>query len=87
MLSVKGLAVWTGVRAPDRGHELGEVGEGVVRSGRGLRVVLHGEQRQLAVAHALDGAVVQVEVRDLERRARPAPRPRLQLPRSHGFAW
>ena len=29
-------------------------------------MVLHGEERELAVAHALDGAVVQVEVGDLE---------------------
>ena len=66
MLSVKGLAFGPG-RAVQRRHELGEVGKGVVRSGRGLRVVLHGEERQLAMAHPFDGAVVQIEVGDLER--------------------
>ena len=87
MLSVKGLAVLGAIPRRTRGHEFGEVGKGVVRSGSRLGVVLHREQRELAMAHALDGSVVQVEVRDLERRARPAPRPRLQLPRIHGFAW
>src|SRR6185437_1028625 len=38
-------------------------------------MVLHGEQGQLPVAHALDGAVIQVEVRNLEPgRARDAVR-------------
>ena len=38
-----------------------------MRSRRGLRVVLHGEERKLAMANAFDGAVVQVEVGHLER--------------------
>ena len=50
-----------------------EQGPGVVRARRGLRVVLDGEDRQLAVPQSLDGAVVQVHVRDLERR-RPGNR-------------
>jgi hypothetical protein len=46
-----------------------------VRSGSGFGMVLHGEQGQLPVAHALDGTVVQVEVGNLEPgRARDAVR-------------
>ena len=50
-------------------HERAEAAEqvgGVVRTRRRLGVVLHGEQRQLAVAQALDRVVVQVHVRDLD---------------------
>ena len=41
-----------------------------MRAGRRLGVVLHGEHRQLAVPEPLDGAVVEVHVRDLESPAR-----------------
>src|SRR3970282_1051715 len=46
-------------------HQLNEPLEevvGVVRPRRGLRVVLDGEDGQLPVAHALRGAVVEVDV-------------------------
>src|SRR5271166_3582282 len=42
-----------------------EVG-GIVRPWRGLRVILHAEDCRLAVAHSLDGLVVEVDVRDLD---------------------
>src|SRR5262245_27683947 len=48
---------------------------GVVRAGRGLRMILDREDRQLAVAHALRGAVVQIDVGFLE----PGPRHRLRV--------
>ena len=37
----------------------------VLGTGRGLGVILHGEHRQLLVAQALDGLVVQVDMGDL----------------------
>src|SRR3989440_7833952 len=49
-------------------HELGEPVEqvvGVVRAGRRLRMVLHGERRPLAVGKPLARAVVEVDVRGL----------------------
>src|SRR6266536_5022432 len=41
----------------------------VVRSRRRFRMVLHRKERKLAVANAFDGAVVEVEVGDLECRS------------------
>src|SRR2546427_3433093 len=49
-------------------EELLEVSLGVVRTRRGLRVVLHGENRVLPMLHSFDRAVVEVKVRDLKRR-------------------
>src|SRR6266511_3706171 len=46
----------------DRDETLEQV-VGVVRPRRSLRVVLHGEHGQLAVAHALGGAVIEIDVR------------------------
>src|SRR5690606_8368900 len=37
---------------------------GVVRAGGGFRVVLHREDRQLLVAQALDGVIVEIDFRD-----------------------
>ncbi len=54
---------------PTAGHELVELGEqvaGVVGTGPGLGVVLHAEGRHLPAAEALDGAVVEVAMRDLD---------------------
>ena len=48
------------------GEELLEVGKCIVRTRGGLRVILYGEERKLAVAHPLDGAVVEVQVRHFE---------------------
>src|SRR5581483_11023875 len=56
-----------GTSAPPR-HQVGEVGEevrGVVWSGPGLGMVLHAERGDATHAQTLDGAVVQVHVRDL----------------------
>ena len=50
----------------DRVEELPEQVVGVVRAGRRLRVVLHAEDRQLAMLQAFDRVVVQVQVRDLD---------------------
>jgi hypothetical protein len=50
-------------------HERDEATEeigGIVRTGGGLGMVLHGEDRQLPVAHALAGSVVQVDVTFLD---------------------
>ena len=47
-------------------HEPVEHGERVERPGRALRVVLDGLDRQLAVAQALDRAVVEVDLADPE---------------------
>jgi hypothetical protein len=50
-------------------HHFGELCEevvGVVRSGRGFRVVLNAEKRQLFVAHALVGVVVEIDVGDCD---------------------
>jgi hypothetical protein len=57
-LSVKGLG--------EGRHKFGEVGKRVVRPRRGLGVVLHGEEGKLTMPNPLDGAVVQVEMSDLE---------------------
>jgi len=49
------------------------VGIRVVRTRRGFRVVLHCKERKFAMANAFDGAIVEVEVGDLEcRRSRHA---------------
>src|ERR1051326_2122906 len=42
-----------------------EVGR-VVRAGRGLRVILHAEDRQFLVPHSFDSVVIQVDVTDLD---------------------
>jgi hypothetical protein len=50
-------------------HQLAELAEQtarVVRAGRGLRVVLHAENRKFLVSHSFDGVVVQVDVTDLD---------------------
>ena len=39
-----------------------------MRPGRGLGMVLHGEERELSVANPFDSSVVQIQVRHLERR-------------------
>ena len=47
-------------------HHVGELREQVVRvvrAGRRFRVILHTEQRQILVAHAFVGMVVQIQVR------------------------
>ena len=51
----------------ERGHEFGEVRKRVVGPRRGLGMVLHSEKRELAMANPLDGPVVEIEVRHLER--------------------
>ena len=51
-----------------------EVALSVVGPRGGLGMVLHGEDRVLPVLHALDGVVVQVKVRDLERFGSRDPR-------------
>ena len=38
----------------------------IVRAGRGLRVVLDAEERQVSVAHAFERLVVQVQVRQFD---------------------
>src|SRR5213593_534457 len=55
-----------GSASPRAFHECHEAREqivGVVRPRRGLGVILHGEHGLLAVAHALGGAVVEIDVR------------------------
>ena len=49
-------------------HHVGELREQVVRvvrAGRRFRVILHTEQRQILVAHAFVGMVVQIQVSHL----------------------
>src|SRR4051812_1190014 len=65
-LVCQGVAGSSPVR-PQRIHEFGEVRQRVVRAGSGLGMILHGEQRELAVANSLDGAVVQIEMSYFER--------------------
>lgn len=51
------------------GHHVGELAEEVMRvvGTRGsFRVILHGEQRDIFVAHALVGVIVEIEVRDFD---------------------
>ena len=48
------------------GDEIVEEVAGVVRSGRGLGMILHAEERQRAVAHAFVGVIVQIDVRDFD---------------------
>jgi len=48
-------------------EELFEVPLGVVRSRRGLGMILHRENRVFPMPHPFDGAVVEVKVRDLKR--------------------
>src|SRR5258708_28480220 len=55
----------SGFRAFDEAHELPEQVARVVRAGRRLRVVLHREHAGVGRGDALDGAVVEVDVRDL----------------------
>ena len=50
-------------------HQIGELGEQIVRivgAGRGFRMVLHAEKRQLLVAKAFVGVVVQIDVCNLD---------------------
>src|ERR1039457_6370658 len=42
-----------------------EIGR-VMRAGRGLGMILHAEDRQLAMSHSFDGVVVQIDVGDLD---------------------
>ena len=53
----------------ERGHEFREVRQRVVRTRRGLRMILHSEERQLTMANALDRSVVQVKMGHLKRRS------------------
>jgi hypothetical protein len=46
--------------------ELAEVASRVVGAGRGLRMVLHTENRELAVTYPFDGAIIEVKVRHLK---------------------
>ena len=55
-----------GPLGPQHGQKLRKMGKGVVRAGGCFRMVLHGEERQLTMAHALDGAIVEVQMGDLE---------------------
>src|SRR3970040_3091679 len=56
----------TGCPAAGAGDEPVEDGEGVERSGRSLRVVLDGLDREDVVAEPLDRSVVQVDLADVE---------------------
>lgn len=50
-------------------HHVGELGEEIVRivgTGRGFGVVLDTEERQLFVAHAFVGVVVEIDVGDFD---------------------
>src|SRR5512143_2643485 len=49
-------------------HEARKEPAGVVRPRRGFRMILDREDRQLAMSQSLDGPVVEVDVRHLERR-------------------
>src|SRR6266480_6113170 len=49
----------------DQLRKLREEIAGVVWTGRGFRVVLDTENRQLAMPHAFHGSVIQIDVRDL----------------------
>ena len=49
--------------------ELREKITGIVRSGRSLGMILHAENRQLAVPHSFDRSVVQINVRDFDFRS------------------
>src|SRR5437762_4366423 len=44
-------------------RELIEKIRGIMRAGRGFRMVLHAEDRQFLVAHSLHCAVIQIDVR------------------------
>ena len=48
----------------DQLRELIEKIRGIVRAGRGFRMILHAEDRQFLVPHSFDRAVVQIDVRD-----------------------
>ena len=64
-MSVKGLWLcWP--LGTERRHEFSEVRKGIMRAGRSLRMVLHGEERQLPMSDSLYGSVVQVQVRHFE---------------------
>ena len=52
----------------DQRRELPEEVAGIVRAGRGLGMVLHAEDGPVLVAQALDGVVVEIDVRDLDVR-------------------
>ena len=52
----------------DEPREFGEKIAGIMRAGRGLGMILHTEDRQLAVPHSFDRAVVQIDVRHFHRR-------------------
>ena len=38
---------------------------GVVGSGRGLRMILNGEGRDIAMPDPLDGSIIEIDMRDL----------------------
>ena len=56
------------LRLINQRRELLEEVSGVVRAGRGLGVILHGEDRHVLVADAFDRVIVQIDVRDLDIR-------------------
>jgi hypothetical protein len=51
------------------------MGQRVVRARSRLRMVLYREQRELSMANALDGTIVQIHVRHLEGRCSRYPLP------------
>ena len=59
--------------AADASHELVEMGNGVVRAGRGFGMILDAEYRKGLVPQPLDSAIVQVHVRHFEVGGVPDP--------------
>ena len=62
-------AVVSGVRVLAVFDQIGELREkitGIVRTGRGFGMILHAEDRQLAMPHSFDRSVVQIDVRDFD---------------------
>src|SRR5213075_589882 len=49
-------------------EEFVERRSGIMRTGRGLRMILNGKDRFLAMTQSFDGPVVEIHVRDLEFR-------------------
>ena len=66
-MSVKGLWLcWP--FGTERSHEFREMRKRIMRPRRCLRMVLHSEKRQIPMPNSLYGPVIQVQVRNLERR-------------------
>ena len=64
ILSPGGIGAFCGTMLVHHFREAAKQIVGVVRAGRGFRMILHAEERERAMPHAFIRVVIQVDVRD-----------------------